>query len=85
MRELLEDIVDQAIRRTEESLSQRLPEVLAVMLHEQALAVSESVRREIKATVRQSVAAVLAERLPNLRIQQPNDDASTTSPNGGWP
>ena len=44
-------------------LTQKLPELLAVMLHEQALAVSERLRREIRTVVRESVTAALGEKL----------------------
>lgn len=60
-KEMLEEIVDASIRRAEAALSQRLPELLAVVLHEHALAVSERLRREIKASVRESVTAALDE------------------------
>ncbi len=66
--EFLEVIVDAALQRAEASLSQQLPEVLSVVLHEQALALSERLRREIRTVVRQSVAQALAEMLPDARV-----------------
>ena len=63
--ELLEEITDMALRRAEASLTQKLPEVLAALLHEQALAISERLRRETSATVRQAVTEALAEMLPD--------------------
>ncbi len=59
--EVLEQIVDASIRRAEAALTQKLPELLAVVLHEHALAVSERLRREIKAVVRESVTAAVGE------------------------
>ena len=59
--EMLEQVVDASIRRAEAALTQKLPELLAVVLHEHALAVSERLRREIKAVVRESVTAAVAE------------------------
>jgi hypothetical protein len=59
--EMLEQIVDASIQRAEAALTQKLPELLSVVLHEQALAVSERLRREIKASVRESVTVALAE------------------------
>lgn len=58
--EVLEQIVDAAIQRADAVLTQKLPELLAVVLHEHALAVSERLRREIKASVRESVLAEMA-------------------------
>jgi hypothetical protein len=75
-RELFQNVVDQAFRRAEDALTQRLPEVLAVMLHEQALAMSERVRHDIRIAVRESVIATLAEMLPDLRIAPGPDDAA---------
>lgn len=77
--ERLEEIVDHAFRRAEDALLQRVPEVLAVMLHEQALAVSERLRGEIKSAVRQSVASTLSEMLPGLRVQPDGSTASRAS------
>ena len=59
--EMLDQIVDTSIQRAEAALTQKLPELLAVLLHEHALAVSERLRREIKASVRESVTAAVAE------------------------
>ena len=59
--EVLEQIVDASIRRAEAALTQKLPELLAVVLHEHALAVSERLRREIKVVVRESVTAAVGE------------------------
>ena len=61
--EILEEITDASIRRAEVVLTQKLPELLAVMLHEQALAVSERLRREIRTVVRESVTVALGEKL----------------------
>lgn len=58
---LLEQIVDASIQRAETALTQKLPELLAVVLHEHALAVSERLRREIKVVVRETVTAVVDE------------------------
>lgn len=58
--EVVEQIVDAAIRRADVVLTQKLPELLAVVLHEHALAVSERLRREIKASVREAVLAEMA-------------------------
>jgi hypothetical protein len=55
--EVLEGIVDAALKRVEAGLTQKLPELMAVLLHEQALAISERLRREIRSTVRESVQA----------------------------
>jgi hypothetical protein len=63
--ELLADIVDAALRRSEAALNQRLPEALAVILHEQALAMSEHLRREIRAVVKECVSATLTDMLPD--------------------
>ena len=71
--EVFQHIVDQAFIRTEDALTQRLPEVLAVMLHEQALAMSERRRSDIRVAVRQAVIATLAEVLPDLHIQADSD------------
>ena len=75
--ELLADIVDAALRRSEAALNQRLPEALAVILHEQALAMSEHLRREIRTVVKECVTATLADRLPELHQKPvgPRDNA----------
>lgn len=65
--EVLEGIVDAALKRVEAGLTQKLPELLAVLLHEQALALSERLRREVRSTVRESVEATVAEVIPELR------------------
>jgi len=65
--EVLEGIVDAALKRVEAGLTQKLPELMAVLLHEQALAISERLRREIRSTVRESVQATLAQAIPELR------------------
>lgn len=57
---VLEQIVDAAIQRADAVLTQKLPELLAVVLHEHALAVSERLRREIKASVRESILTEMA-------------------------
>ena len=57
--EMLEALVDAAVRKVEPVLGQKLPELLAVMLHEQALAISERLRREIQTVVRESLTATL--------------------------
>ena len=71
-RELLEDLTDAALLRAETLLNHKLPEALAVVLHEQALALSEQLRQEIRMVVRQSVAETLAEMLPDARVMQQN-------------
>ena len=63
----MEGIVDAALKRVEAGLTQKLPELMAVLLHEQALAISERLRREIRSTVRESVQASLAQAIPELR------------------
>lgn len=82
---LLEDIVDRAFRQAEDALTQRLPEVLAVMLHEQALAMSERLRADIRSAVRQSVATSLSEMLPGWRVQPGGSDAGTGEKQGERP
>ena len=42
-------------------MTEKLPELLAVVLHEHALAVSERLRREIKVVVRESVTTAVTE------------------------
>ena len=59
--EILEQIVDASILRAESALTEKLPELLAVVLHEHALAVSERLRREIKVVVRESVTTAVTE------------------------
>lgn len=73
--EQIEEIVDRSLRRAEEALTQRLPEILAVLLHEQALATSERLRREIRATVRQSVTAALTEKFMGSPVNAQQNDA----------
>ena len=62
-RETLEEVVNAAMTRLDADLTERLPEVLSVLLHEQALAVSEQIRRELKRSARQAVLAALADAL----------------------
>lgn len=78
--ELLEEIVDEAIRRAENQLTQKLPELLTIILHEQALAVSERLRREIKTAVRQAVTAALSERMQDLRVVRKGGDPADAEP-----
>ena len=81
--EQLETITDAALRRAEASLTQKLPEVLAALLHEQALALSERMRREISATVRQAVTETLAERLPDGRGMRKSGEMGKDRPGTG--
>lgn len=79
--EVLEGIVDAALKRVEAGLTQKLPELMAVLLHEQALAISERLRREIRSTVRESVQATLAQAIPELRhIPASGADIRSTTP-----
>ena len=79
MRESLEEFIEGAIRRAETSLSRQLPDMLEVILQEHALALSDRFRDEIRATVRQTVADAIREKLPELRLATRSDgDASST-------
>lgn len=82
-RELLEDITDAALLRAETLLNQKLPEALAVVLHEQALDLSERLRREIRIVVRQSVTETLTEMLPEARVMQKKVQTGEEGPDGG--
>lgn len=62
-RETLETVVNAAMARLDADLTERLPEALSVLLHEQALSVSEQIRRELKRSARQAVLAALADAL----------------------
>lgn len=62
-REEFERLVDQMLRRAEKALGEHLPESLSILLHEQALAITEMLRREIQVTVRKVVLETLAERV----------------------
>jgi hypothetical protein len=74
--EMLEQIVDASVQRAEAALTQKLPEILSVILYEHALAVSERLRREIKATVRESVTAALADAVPSGALSGGVTDSS---------
>lgn len=66
-REEFEILVEQMLRRAEKALGQHLPESLSILLHEQALAITEMMRKEIQLTVRKVILETLAERVQASR------------------
>jgi hypothetical protein len=84
----LEQVVAAAIQRAEIGLTQRLPELVAVLLHEHALAMTDRLQRDIRSVVQQSVkAALLSELGIGERMQgdgvQPAQLSGTTTLNKG--
>lgn len=78
----LEQVVAAAIQRAESNLTQRLPEVVAVLLHEHALAITDRLQKDIRSVVQQSVKAALLSELGIATDRAQGDAARPTSPSG---